>query len=110
MSHFARVENNIVTQIITADQDFIDLLPDSDLWIQTSYNTQGNVHMLGGTPLRGNFAGIGYTYDSVNDVFYPEQPFASWSLNTTTWTWMPPSNPPQDGKMYSWDESTLSWQ
>jgi hypothetical protein len=59
--------------------------------------------------LRGNYAGIGYTYDKVNDVFYEPQPYLSWSLNHNTWTWQPPVPYPVDGKLYSWDESSLSW-
>jgi hypothetical protein len=71
MSHFAKVENNIVTQVIVAEQDVINsgLFGDPASWIQTSYNTRDGVHILGGTPLRKNFAGIGYTYDPVKDEF-----------------------------------------
>jgi hypothetical protein len=73
MSHFAKVENNIVTQVIVAEQDVINtgLFGDPASWIQTSYNTHNGVHLLGGTPLRKNFAGIGYTYDPVADEFNP---------------------------------------
>ena len=73
MSHFAKVENNIVTQVIVAEQDVIDsgLFGDPASWVQTSYNTHNGVHLLGGTPLRKNFAGIGYTYDPVADEFNP---------------------------------------
>ena len=107
MSHFAKIENGIVTQVIVAEQDFIDTLEGQ--WIQTSYNTFGNQHKLGGTPLRGNFAGIGFTYDQQNDVFYTPQPYSSWALNQTTWLWEAPTPMPKDGKQYLWDEATTSW-
>ena len=111
MSHFAKVTDGKVTQVIVAEKEFFDTYVDSTPgeWIQTSYNTQGGVHKLGGTPLRGNYAGIGYTYDRTNDVFYAPQPFASWVLNKTTWSWEAPVAMPTDGKMYSWDEATKSW-
>ena len=114
MSHYAKVENGIVVNVIVAEQDFIDELPDKQDWIQTSYNTQKNVHLGpdrkpdGGVALRGNYAGIGFTYDSVNDVFIPPTPFTSWVLNNSTWTWEPPFPAPTDG-MYLWNETTLSW-
>ena len=84
-------------------------------WVQTSYNTRGGVHYGqdgkpdGGVALRGNYAGIGYTYDQTNDVFYAPKPFASWVLNNTTWTWEAPTPQPNDGKFYMWDEPTTSW-
>ena len=111
MSHFAKVENGVVTQVIVAEHDFINsgAVGDSNLWKQTSYNTQGGKHLLGGTPLRGNYAGIGYVYDAVNDVFYAPQPYASWTLNNTTWTWEAPVAMPTDGKRYTWNEETKSW-
>ena len=71
--------------------DFLTKLTGYPVWIQTSYNTYGNQHKLGGTPLRGNFAGIGYTYDSENDVFYAPQPDANWVLNKVTWLWENPN-------------------
>jgi hypothetical protein len=92
-----------------AEQAFIDTLPDAGDWRQTSIRTAGNTHPEG-RPLRGNYAGIGHIYDSVNDVFYPTQPFTSWSLNTTTWTWEPPVAYPRDERVYHWNESTQSWQ
>lgn len=111
MSHFAKVCDGIVVNVIVAEQDFFNTFVDSSPgeWIQTSYNTYGNQHRLGGTPLRGNFAGIGFTYDSANDVFYAPQPFSSWTLNTTTWLWECSLPYPDDGKVYKWDEPTLSW-
>jgi hypothetical protein len=104
MSHFAKIENNLVTQVIVAEQDFIDTLEGQ--WVQTSYNTHGNQHP-NGKPLRGNYAGIGYTYDQTNDVFYASQPFPSWLLNQFTWTWEAPTSMPNGD--YHWDESTTSW-
>jgi hypothetical protein len=111
MSHFAKIENGTVTQVIVAEQDVIDtgLFGDPNLWVQTSYNTLGGVHVLGGTPLRKNYAGIGYTYDSERDAFIPPTLFASWLLNEDTCLWEAPTPMPDDGKMYSWDEATLSW-
>lgn len=105
MSHFAKVVDGIVEQVIVAEQDFVDALPGQ--WVQTSYNTHGNKHPEN-RPLRGNFAGIGYTYDPVNDVFYAPSPFPSWVLNTS-WLWEAPVPKPTDGKKYGWDEATVSW-
>lgn len=113
MSHFAKVNNGIVEQVIVAEQDFIDNLKDTTPgnWIQTSYNTLHNQHP-NGTPLRGNFAGIGYIYDFQNDVFYPPQPFQSWILNKTLWKWEAPTPLPNDANTvaYSWNEETTSWE
>lgn len=117
MSHFAKVRDGIVVQVIVAEPDFFDTFVDSSpgQWIQTSYNTRGNIHYGqdglpdGGVALRGNYAGIGYTYDAQNDVFLPPQPYPSWTLNNQTWTWEPPASYPNDGKLYGWDEANLSW-
>ena len=111
MSHFAKVLDGKVIQVIAAEPEFFDTFVDSSpgTWIQTSYNTQGNKHLLGGTPLRGNYAGIGFTYDSIRDVFYAPQPFPSWTLSESTWLWEAPIAYTTDGKLYNWDESTLSW-
>jgi hypothetical protein len=111
MSHFAKVTDGKVTQVIVAEKEFFDTYVDSTPgeWIQTSYNTQGGIHKLGGTPLRGNYAGIGYTYDRTNDVFYAPQPFASWVLNNTTWSWEAPVAMPTDDKRYTWDEAVKNW-
>jgi hypothetical protein len=111
MAHYAKVNNNIVQQVIVAEAEFFDTFVDTSpgTWIQTSYNTHGGVHTLGGTPLRGNFAGIGYTYDSTNDVFYAPKPYPSWTLNETTWLWEPPVAHPTDDKIYRWDETTTTW-
>ena len=108
MSHFAKVENGIVTQIIVAEQDVIDSGLFGTGWIQTSYNTFGGQHPEG-RPLRKNYAGIGFAYDVGRDAFIPPKPFASWGLNETTCLWDAPTPMPTDGKKYIWDESTTSW-
>jgi hypothetical protein len=117
MGHFAKVVDGKVTQVIVAEPEFFDTFVDSSagIWLQTSYNTKGNIHYGqdgnpdGGIAVRGNYAGIGYIYDSVNDVFYVPQPYASWVLNNATWTWEAPTPMPTDGKAYKWDEPTTSW-
>jgi hypothetical protein len=93
MGHYAKVENGLVTQVVVADDAFISTgaLGDPTAWIQTSYNTIGNQHTQGGTPLRGNYAGIGYTYDAENDVFYAPKPADNATLNTSTWLWEVPA-------------------
>lgn len=112
MSHFAKVLDGKVIQVIVAEPEFFNTFVDTSpgTWIQTSYNTYGNQHKLGGTPLRGNFAGVGYVYDHQNDVFYAPQPYPSWTINQSTWLWEPPTQMPQDGKRYTWDEATTSWK
>ena len=118
MGHFAKVVDGKVTQVIVAEPDFFDTFVDSSpgAWIQTSYNTRGNVHYGqdgqpdGGVALRGNYAGIGYTYDADKDVFIAPQPFASWVLSNTTYLWEAPTPMPTDGKPYEWDEATTSWK
>ena len=114
MAHFAQIdENNIVTQVLVIEQDVVDtgLFGDPNTWIQTSYNTIGGVHKLGGTPLRKNYAGIGYTYDVTRDAFIPPKPFNSWILNEETCDFQPPTPRPADylTKQYIWNEPTLSW-
>lgn len=109
MANFAKVENGIVVKTIVAEQDVIDSGIFGHGWIQTSYNTYNNKHLLGGTPLRGNYAGIGDIYDAENDVFYSQKPFPSWILNKSIWGWEAPVAYPVDGADYKWDESTLSW-
>jgi hypothetical protein len=110
MSHYAKVVDGKVTQVIVAKADFFNSFVDSSpgAWIQTSYNTHGNQHPQN-KPLRGNFAGIGYTYDQAKDVFYAPQPYASWTLNETTWLWEAPTPMPTDDKIYRWDEPTTAW-
>lgn len=118
MSHWAELdENNIVLQITVGDNNdpngdegyqwLIDNL--GGTWVKTSYNTFAGVHSTGGTPLRKNYPGIGYTYDSVRDAFIPPKPFESWVLNEATCQWEAPVAYPTDSKSYYWDESTLSW-
>jgi hypothetical protein len=115
MSHFAKVENRKVVQVITAEQDVIDSGLFGDGWIQTSYNTRGNVHYGsdgqpdGGIALRGNFAGIDYIYDQQNDVFYEQKPFSSWALDHNTWLWKAPIPFPTTGGPYQWDETNQLW-
>tara|TARA_R100000541_G_C1835570_1_gene74959 strand:+ start:125 stop:472 length:348 start_codon:yes stop_codon:yes gene_type:complete len=107
MAHYAKIEDGIVTNVIVAEQDFIDT--QAGTWIQTSYNTYHGLHRLGGTPLRKNYAGIGMVYDSTRDVFYSPQPYPSWILNETTCLWEPPVAYPDDDKNYEWNEDTTSW-
>ena len=117
MAHFAKVCDGRVVQVIVAEPEFFDTFVDSSPgeWIQTSYNTRGGIHYDqdgnpdGGVALRGNYAGVGHLYDRTNDVFYAPQPFPSWTLNTTTWTWEAPVPMPTDGKIYSWNEETQNW-
>lgn len=111
MAHFAKVENGIVTQVIVAEQDFINTgaLGDPSSWLQTSYNTQGGVHLTNGQPMRKNYAGIGYSYDPVCDAFIPPKVFDSWVLDKDTCMWIPPVPKPEDDKYYVWNEETISW-
>ena len=111
MSHFARVVDGKVVQVIVAEQDHIDRFGSRSpgTWIQTSYNTKGGKHTLGGTPLRGNYAGIGFIYDQANDVFYPPSPYPSWVISAPNWTWTAPVPMPEDDKRYKWNEATISW-
>ena len=111
MSHYAKVENSLVTQVLVAEPEFFDTFIDSSPgeWVQTSYNTAGGVHSNGGTPLRKNYAGVGYTYDKIRDAFIPPSPFASWLLNEDSCLWSAPVAYPTDGLDYSWDEDTTSW-
>ena len=90
--------------------DFLTKLHGWSIWKQTSYNTKGGVHILDGTPLRKNYAGIGYTYDEDKDAFIPKQPFNSWTLNEDTCQWEAPSARPDDGKFYTWNEEIKSWE
>jgi len=117
MSHFAKVENGTVTQVIVAEQDVIDTGMFGSGWIQTSYNTRGGVHYNQNNEpsedqsraLRKNYAGVGYTYDSERDAFIPSQPYASWVLDDATCLWAAPVAMPTDDKQYIWDEPTKSW-
>ena len=112
MSHFAQIdENNIVTRVLVIEQDVINtgLFGEPSSFVQTSYNTRGNVHLLGGTPLRKNYAGIGYTYDVTKDAFIAPKPFNSWLLDEETCTWKSPVEMPTDGKIYMWNEDVTNW-
>ena len=105
MSHYANVLGGVVVSVIVAEQDFIASLPDSQQWVQTSFNTHGGVHALGGTPFRKNYAGVGFTYDSVRDAFIPPKPFPSWTLNEDTCLFDPPTPMPEEGT-WAWQEGT----
>ena len=137
MAHFAKLgSNSKVIQVLTlnnSDMLNADGVEDesvgqqylerhnnwpAQMWIQTSYNTQGGTHKLGGTPLRGNYAGIGYVWDEDNNIFYPKKPYASWVLNTTTASWHSPiGDAPDDltdeekaaNTTYVWNEGTGAW-
>jgi hypothetical protein len=98
MAHFAKIESDIVTEVLVAEQDFIDTQPGT--WVQTSYNAT----------IRKNFAGIGYTYNSSKDAFIPPKPYPSWVFNETTCGWDAPVEITDDGKKYTWDESITNWK
>lgn len=128
MAHYAFIKDNIVTEVIVGkDEDDIDTLPnefdnweayyltkrpDQDACKRTSYNTIANVHTDGGTAFRGNYAGIGYIYDEINDVFYDQQPYQSWTISeNTNWIWKAPIEKPElteeqinNGSFYTWNE------
>lgn len=123
MTYFAKCETTLdafkflVSTVIAADQSYIDSQP--GYWVLTDYNSYGNVHFADSPPaapqtpdglpaIRANFAGIDFTYDKTNDVFYAPQPYPSWVLNTSTWLWEAPIPMPVGGN-YKWDESTKSW-
>jgi len=106
MAHFAEIIDGVVQRVIVAEQDFIDSIPGQ--WVQTSYNTYAGKHPEG-RPLRKNYAGIGYVYDSVRDAFYAPQPYPSWALDEETCFWNPPTPYPADGNAYTWNEESLSW-
>jgi hypothetical protein len=110
MSHFAKVENGTVTQVIVAEQDFINsgAVGNPADWVQTSYNTHAGQHPEG-RPLRKNYAGIGYSYDAGRDAFIPPKPHNSWVLDEDTCLWNAPVAYPTDGNRYEWNESTTSW-
>lgn len=115
MSHYAKIEDGIVTDVIKAEQDFIDT--QEGTWVQTSYNTRGGIHYNpetnepdDGIPLRKNYASIGYTYDSERDAFIPPKLLPSLVLNEDTCNWEPPIPYPTDGKTYRWIEETLEWK
>lgn len=107
MSHYAKVLDGKVIQVIVADAAYFDTFVDSSPgnWVKTYYAQSD----LGDKKaLRGNFAGVGYTYDQINDVFYAPQPHPSWALNAL-WAWESPVKHPNDGQAYDWDEAELNW-
>ena len=125
MAHYAFLnDNNIVTEVITGiDEDVTEGLPegfaDWEAWYadfrgqtckRASYNTMANEHSGEGTAFRGNYAGIGFTYDTENDVFYEPKPYRKWILDETTWTWKAPVDMPDDGKFYTWNDNTGAWE
>jgi len=125
MAHYAFIKDGIVTEVIPGvDEDDTDSLPDGfssweewyltqrpgmDACKRTSYNTKLNAHDDGGTAFRGNYAGIGMTYDETNDVFLPKKQYDSWTLDESTWSWKAPVDMPDDGKAYEWDEANQEW-
>jgi hypothetical protein len=110
MAHFAKVVDNIVTQVVVAEPEFFNSFVDNSPgeWIQTSYNTQGGQHKLNGTPLRKNYANVGFTYDHNRDAFIPQKPYNSWTLNEETCLWEPPVQKPESGS-YEWNEQEQNW-
>jgi hypothetical protein len=115
MAHFAKIENGLVTQVIVAEEDFINTgaLGDPANFVQTSYNTRGGIHYgadgqpSGREPLHKNYAGIGYTWDGTG--FAAPKPYASWTMNSDTYLWEAPVAMPTEGGPYSWNEETQSW-
>ena len=97
MAHYAKIEDDIVTQVVVAEQAYIDTKEGT--WVQTSYNAS----------IRKNYAGIGYTYDLAKDAFIPPKPYPSWVLNEDTCNWEAPVTIPDDGKQYKWNEATTNW-
>ena len=124
MGHFAQINSGIVVNVIVADQDFIDTLPDKWAWVETSYNIQGGIYydpttnkphvnqsLINETAgrKRKNYAGIGYRYDSERDAFIPPTPYPSWTLNEDTCLWDAPIPYPSDDKQYIWNEAQQEW-
>jgi len=103
------VSNDIATTEQAGVEFLQNLYKDRTVWKQTSYNTMGGVHLLGGTPFRKNHAGKGYTYDQTRDAFIPPKPYPSWTLNETTCLWDPPVVKPDDGNKYIWNETNQTW-
>ena len=108
MSHFAKVENGVVVQVIVAEQDVIDSGIFGHGWVQTSYNTHGGQHPEN-RPLRKNYAGVGYTYDPTFDVFIAPQPYSSWKLDYTNYQWIAPVAMPDEivGYIWKWSEKWI---
>lgn len=121
MAHFAKLNSeNIVEEVLVVSNEVAtneqagvnflnNLLKTNDTWKQTSYNTVGGVHKLGGIPFRKNYAGVGYKYDESRDAFISPKPYNSWTLNETSCSWEAPTPYPNDGNLYIWDEENLRW-
>jgi hypothetical protein len=126
MAHFAKInENGFVEEVIVInDENCLGEFPESEilgqnyilnelkkdgLYLQTSYNTFGGTHMFGGNPLRKNYAGENYFYDSENDAFLPPKPYPSWILNSSSFLWEAPVPYPSDNELYDWDEENQKW-
>jgi hypothetical protein len=121
MAHFAKLgTGNIIEKVEVVSNDIAtteqagveflqNLYKDRTAWKQTSFNTRGGVHKLGGTPFRKNFAGIGFKYDQTRDAFIPPKPYNSWTLNETTCQWEAPVAYPTDGQRYNWNEQNQTW-
>jgi hypothetical protein len=124
MGHYAKVEESLVVNVIVAEEEFINSLPDKDKWVETSYNIYGGVYydneqnkihsdqsLINDSPgrKRKNYAGIGYIYDSQRDAFIPPKPFRSWIFNEITCLWDAPIPYPEDGKNYIWNELYKKW-
>ena len=127
MASFAKIGlNNKVIEVISVNNEvlkdssgiereelgiqFLNELTGWPIWKQTSYNTHKGIHNNGGTPLRKNYAGIGYTYDEDRDAFIPKKLFNSWILNEDTCNWESPIPMPTDGQRYNWNENTKTWE
>jgi hypothetical protein len=119
MSHWAEIDsNNIVLRVLVGDEramteeESYQWLLDNlgGTWVQTSYNTRGGVHAFGGTPLRKNYAGIGFTYNPEKDAFIPPKPYDSWILNEETCLWEAPIPKPSGSELYVWDKDTDNWK
>lgn len=120
MAHYALINQQGIVEFVHVGRDETDVVEGIEDWEtyycqpgfvckRTSYNTRGGVHILGGIPLRKNYAGIGYTYDAERDAFIPPKPFESWLLNEDTCLWDAPTPYPTDGNFYSWDEEQQAW-
>jgi hypothetical protein len=112
MAHFAKIEDGIVVQVNVVEEEYFNANRETRYtgqWVQTSYNTHGGVHTLGGTPLRKNYAGIGYTYDEERDAFIPPKPFDSWILDEETCLWNSPVPRPIEG-IWNWNEDIINWE
>ena len=109
MPYFAKIENNMVVEVIVSDTDFVKTIDGE--WIETCPETQNGVHLQNGTPLRQNFAGVGFHYDREHDVFYMPWMFPSWTINKDTWKWEAPVPQPEttETQVAVWNEDTLNW-